>query len=63
MGAKDVHGRQDCSDGLFRDSDVAFKKTFWPVQVAVGVKAGVQKLYMASQEHMRAHPSHVLLKL
>ena len=55
--------RRAWTSRLFRDSDVAFKKTFWPVQVAVGVKAGVQKLYMASQEHMRAHPSHVLLKL
>ena len=48
---------------LIQDNADVFKKTFWPVQVAVGVKAGVTKLIYAVTEHMRAHPGHTLLKL
>ena len=48
---------------LMQDNADVFRKTFWPVQVAVGVKAGVAKLFFATTEHMRAHPDHTLLKL
>ena len=48
---------------LIQDNASVFKRTFWPVQVAVGVKAGVVNLIFAVSEHMRAHPSHTLLKL
>jgi hypothetical protein len=48
---------------LIKDNADVFHKSFWPVQVAVGVKAGVAKLIFAITEHMRAHPHHTLLKL
>ena len=48
---------------LMQDNADVFRKTFWPVQVAVGVKAGVTKLIFAITEHLRAHPQHTLLKL
>ena len=48
---------------LMRDNAAVFKRTFWPVQVAVGVKAGVPKLVYSVTEHMRHHKGHVLMKL
>ena len=40
---------------LMQDNADTFRKVFWPVQVAVGVKAGIVKLIFAITEHMRAH--------
>lgn len=40
-----------------------FKNTFWPVQVAVGVKAGVPIQIYAVSEHMRNNKDHALMKL
>ena len=48
---------------LIQDNADTFRRSFWPVQVAVGVKAGVAKLIFALTEHMKAHPDHTLLKL
>ena len=48
---------------LMKDNSDIFNQTFWPVQVAVGVNAGVPKLVFAGTEHMRAHKRHVLIKL
>ena len=48
---------------LMQDNADTFREVFWPVQIAVGVKAGIAKLIFAVTEHMRAHPDHTLLKL
>ena len=48
--------RRAWTSRLFTDNVPVFETTFWPVQVAVGVKAGVPKLIMEVVEHMRAHP-------
>ena len=48
---------------LMKQNAKCYKKTFWSIQVAVGVSAGVPKLVFAVREHMMAHPNHVLLKL
>ena len=48
---------------LMQDNADIFRETFWPVNVACGVKAGVAKLAFGVTEHMDAHPNHVLLKL
>ena len=55
--------RRAWTSSLMKDNAKCFNKTFWPVQVAVGVSAGVAKLIFAVREHMHAHPDHVLLKL
>ena len=55
--------RRAWTSRLFTDNVPVFETTFWPVQVAVGVKAGVPKLIMAVVEHMRAHPGQALINL
>ena len=55
--------RRAWTSRLCKDNAPVFKTTFWPVQVAIGVKAGIPKLIMAATEHMRAHPNQALLKL
>ena len=48
---------------LMQDNADVFRETFWPVQVACGVKAGIAKLIFGATQHMQGHPDHVLLKL
>ena len=48
---------------LMKDNANVFKQTFWSVQVAVAVKAGVPKLIFGTTEHMTHNKNHVLLKL
>ena len=55
--------RRAWTSRLIKDNADTFKRSFWPVQVAVGVKAGVPKLMYAVTEHMRHNKTHVLLKL
>ena len=55
--------RRAWTSRLMKDNAGVFKRSFWPVQVAVGVKAGVPKLIYAVTEHMLHNKTHVLLKL
>ena len=55
--------RRAWTSRLMKDNADTFKRSFWPVQVAVGVKAGVPKLIYAVTEHMLHNKTHVLLKL
>ena len=55
--------RRAWTSTLMKQNAEVFKSEFWPVQVAVGVKAGVPKLIYAVSEHMHNNKGHALLKL
>ena len=54
--------RRDWTSLLMEDNTDVFRRTFWSVQVVVGLKPGASKLDFVVTEHLRSNPSHVLLK-